>query len=119
MYSLVPYPFIINILCLFHQVQGVVEQRPVSSMLQSLNFRRHLENIIRGSISTARQSTTQARRTRADNSPRPSTPQPSISSSRSSSEATVNSVDSNQGINATPQPSVQRGRFLYNFYCRL
>lgn len=35
------------------EVQGVIEQRRVSSMLQTQSFRRHLENIIRGSIAAA------------------------------------------------------------------
>lgn len=37
------------------EVQGVFEQRRVSSILQTSNFRRHLENIIRGSIASASQ----------------------------------------------------------------
>lgn len=62
------------------EVQGVVEQRRVSSMLQSSNFRRHLENIIRGSLTSASQSasaaaSTATARTRAFSSPRPATPE--------------------------------------------
>lgn len=36
----------------------MIEKRPVTSILQSANFRRHLENIIRGSISPARRDVT-------------------------------------------------------------
>ncbi|BFZ01394.1 hypothetical protein BsWGS_04434 [Bradybaena similaris] len=34
------------------EVQAVVALRPVSSVLQSASFRRHLENIVRGSLTT-------------------------------------------------------------------
>ncbi|KAK7494703.1 hypothetical protein BaRGS_00014101 [Batillaria attramentaria] len=54
------------------EVQGVFEQRRVSSMLQTQSFRRHLENIIRGSIASARRPA--PLRTRASEPPRPSTP---------------------------------------------
>ncbi|XP_059176258.1 uncharacterized protein LOC131955950 [Physella acuta] len=40
------------------EVQGMIEKRPVTSILQSANFRRHLENIIRGSITPARREVT-------------------------------------------------------------
>lgn len=68
-----------------------MEQHRVSSMLQSHNFRRHLENIIRGSISSVRQSASAASaRTSASNSSRPETPVvPDMSRSRSSSEESV------------------------------
>ncbi|RUS89586.1 hypothetical protein EGW08_002604 [Elysia chlorotica] len=42
------------------EVQGIIEQRPVSSLLQSPAFRRQLENVIRGglvSASTSRRTT--------------------------------------------------------------
>lgn len=56
------------------EVQGIVEQRHVSSMLQSLNFRRTLENIIRGSLTSVRQANAAAARTqRVTSSPRPAT----------------------------------------------
>ncbi|XP_035824188.1 uncharacterized protein LOC101846543 isoform X2 [Aplysia californica] len=35
------------------EVQGIIERRPVSSILQSAAFRRQLENVIRGSIGTS------------------------------------------------------------------
>lgn len=53
------------------EVQGVFEQRRVSSMLQTQSFRRHLENIIRGSIVSASR-------------PRPPRPQASAESVRPS-----------------------------------
>ena len=37
----------------FFQVQGIIEQRPVSSVLQSAAFRRRLENVIRGGLVSA------------------------------------------------------------------
>ncbi|CAL1526424.1 unnamed protein product [Lymnaea stagnalis] len=39
------------------EVQGIIEQRPVSSILQSASFRRQLENVIRGTIQHARRET--------------------------------------------------------------
>ena len=77
--------------CFSVKVQGVMEQHRVSSVLQSRNFRRHLENIIRGSISTVRQSASAASsRTTAANSSRPETPVVSdFGRSRSSSEESV------------------------------
>jgi len=38
------------------EVQGIIENRPVSSILQSASFRRQLENVIRGSIGSAQRS---------------------------------------------------------------
>lgn len=38
------------------EVQGIIESRPVSSVLQSAAFRRQLENVIRGSIGSAQRS---------------------------------------------------------------
>lgn len=55
------------------EVQGVFEQHRVSTVLQSANFRRHLENIIRDSISAAHQTLTTSSRGRSLNSPQPST----------------------------------------------
>ena len=49
------------------EVQGLVQTRPVSSMLQRAQFRRTLENAIRGGLSTLSSRVQQA--------PRPSTPQ--------------------------------------------
>lgn len=57
------------------EVQGLVERRPVSSLLQSLNFRRTLENALVGSINT-----TLSR----------------ISNQRTASNSTLNSVSSNE-----------------------
>lgn len=37
------------------EVQGIIERRPVSSVLQSAAFRRQLENVIRGGLNNARQ----------------------------------------------------------------
>ncbi|KAK7109437.1 uncharacterized protein [Littorina saxatilis] len=73
------------------EVQGVVEQQRVSTVLQSCQFRRHLENIIRGSITSARQSASAASsRARAPSSPRPATPVLSAAArGRTSSEETV------------------------------
>lgn len=39
------------------EVQGIIEQRPVSSILQSASFRRQLENVIRGTIQNSRRET--------------------------------------------------------------
>ena len=49
------------------EVQGLVQTRPVSSILQSAQFRRTLENAIRGGLSTLS--------SRVQSSPRPATPQ--------------------------------------------
>ena len=38
------------------EVQGVIERKPVSSVLQSAAFRRQLENVIRGSIQSSARS---------------------------------------------------------------
>ncbi|KAL8601280.1 hypothetical protein ACOMHN_003224 [Nucella lapillus] len=92
------------------EVQGVVEQRRVSSMLQSSNFRRHLENIIRGSISSASQSVSAAAaitaRARASSTPRPATPEVlPVNSAQSSAQAPVaNRAESVASLAAQPIP---------------
>ena len=53
------------------EVQGLVQTRPVSSILQSAQFRRTLENAIRGGLSSLSSRVS----SRSQQASRPSTPQ--------------------------------------------
>lgn len=104
------------------EVQGVFEQQRVSSVLGTQNFRRQLENIIRGSIVAANRP--RPPRQRATDTPRPSTPvQRELAVPDSRSRSSSVSGSSNDAASATPerQPAL-RGKLAihvsegYTFY---
>ncbi|CAH1784023.1 unnamed protein product [Owenia fusiformis] len=91
------------------EVQGLVQRRRVSSMLQSINFRRRLENTIRGNISHLRSQFRPVQSATSDRSSAPPLNNESISDSRSSlasiqTNSSTTSTESAQGATAAPRP---------------
>lgn len=85
------------------EVQGIVEQRLVSSMLQSVNFRQTLKNIIRGTLSSRRQaSAATATAGRVQQQP-PATP---LLSAENGSHPSIDTLPNEENVHDTAaQPS--------------